>query len=472
MPKGVSEHSRSHSRSQPQYKQPRDAPEAYGRSRDRSADPLASKSGPSISNGSERSQSTDRGRTMQRRYEFIDSDDNPHVMLSPVQETTKKNTDDDNAELTDKVGRESTLTTMTDLMQKCAENSPPEMPACQIHRRKPVNAEVGISVAQPSRSQTKAKYRPPPLNLKNAIHVGRVRHADRYDIEHNAVKSSKAEHFGIYSPKSNSSIYDGRVKDPPRISPPDIPDLNELRDVPPLELYAMWRKNLQPVRTASQGSVHITVPIREQDTFVAGTKADEDQLPISDYQVAQDTPIVNRVRSRSALDIREKSNKEERLRQFSGDSIYTDSEYSAEMTAGPGSGVVRSATMHDVHHYDRQLSGGSKSNLGRHRANMNDMSRSMDMENTSPPFTPLTPFIMKVSGAPAGVERGTKKMFGEHGWLEDTAALGAAKPKLEKVSGFMGNMKRRARGMVSHIFTWIPKWRESCIKKLTHKFPS
>lgn len=413
---------------------------------------MASKFGPSIPSGTERSQSTDRGRTRQRRYEFIDSDDNPHVVLSPVQETTKKNINDGNSKSTDKTGRESTMTTMTDLMQKCAESSPPKMPSSQDHRQKKVNADLSTSVAQPSVSQPKARYRPPPLNLKDAVYVGRVRHANRYDVEHIAIKSSKAEHFDLYSPGASSSIYDGHVKDPPRISPPDIPDLNDLRGIPPLELYAMWRKNLKPTRTASQGSIHITVPIREEDTFVARNKADEDQLPITDYPIAQDTPIVNRVRSRSALDIREEGDKEERLRQFSGDSMYTASEYSAETTSGPRSGIARSATMHDVPHYDRQFSGGSKSNLGHNGAKMNDMPRSMDMENTSPPFTPLTPFIMKARGAPAGAERGTKTLFGKHGWLEDTAASSTTKPKMEKVSGFIESLRRKARVIVSRIF--------------------
>lgn len=394
---------------------------------------------------------------MQRRYEFIDSDDTPHVVLSPVQETTKNNINDGNAEITDKTARESTMTTMTDLMQKFAETSPPKIPGRHNHRRKQVNADAGIPVAKPSRSRPKARYRPPPLNLKDAVYVGRVRHADRYDIEHIAIKSSKAEHFDLYSPKTSSSPYDGRVKNPPRIGPPDIPDLNELRGIHPLELYAMWRKNSRPVRTASQGSIHITVPTGEEDTFVAGNKADEDRSSITDYRIAQDTPIVNRVRSRSALDIREEDNNEERLRHFSGNSIYTASEYSAAKTAGLGSGIVRSATLNDVPHYDRQFSGSSRPNLRHDGTKMKAVPRLMDMENTSSPFTPLTPFIMKLSGAPTGVERGTKTLFGEHGWLEDTAASGITKPKLEKVSGFMESLKRKAREIVRHILTSIAK---------------
>ncbi|KAI0192702.1 hypothetical protein EV127DRAFT_336822 [Xylaria flabelliformis] len=68
----------------------------------------------------------------------------------------------------------------------------------------------------------------------------------------------------------------------------------------------------------------------------------------------------------------------------------------------------------------------------------------------STPFTPLTPFIMKATGAPAGVERGSKTLFGEHGWLEDTAASAMARPKLEKVGGFMESLKRKAREIVRH----------------------
>ncbi|KAI1734895.1 hypothetical protein F4680DRAFT_462074 [Xylaria scruposa] len=52
---------------------------------------------------------------------------------------------------------------------------------------------------------------------------------------------------------------------------------------------------------------------------------------------------------------------------------------------------------------------------------------------------------MKATGAPAGVERGSKTLFGEHGWLEDTAASGTTKPKIDKVGGFMESLKRKAR---------------------------
>lgn len=74
----------------------------------------------------------------------------------------------------------------------------------------------------------------------------------------------------------------------------------------------------------------------------------------------------------------------------------------------------------------------------------------MEVEIFSPPFTPLTPFIMKATGAPTGVERGSKTLFGEHGWLEDTAASGTTKPKTEKVGSFIENLKRKAREIVRH----------------------
>ncbi|KAI0537020.1 hypothetical protein GGR58DRAFT_514090 [Xylaria digitata] len=52
---------------------------------------------------------------------------------------------------------------------------------------------------------------------------------------------------------------------------------------------------------------------------------------------------------------------------------------------------------------------------------------------------------MRASGAPAGVEKGAKTLFGEHGWLEDTATSGVKKPKTDKTGGFMESLKRKAR---------------------------
>jgi hypothetical protein len=440
---------RSRSRSESQHKQTFATPERYDRSRDHRTGRLASNPDPSISNGSIGSKSTDRGRTMQRRYEFIDSDDKPYKVLSPVQEATKSN--DSNDDYPDNTGRESNMTTMTNLIQRCVEPSSTQLSTCQSHGQQETNEAIGnTSVTQPSPSQSKLKRRPPPLNLNDPVHVGMVKRSNHYEIEHIAIKSSKAEHFGFSSPYTDLSKYDDRLKNPPRISPLEIPNLDGLRGVDPLELYSEWRKNLKPVRTASRGSIHITVPTREEDTFMTGKEAGEDRLPITDYPIAQDTPIVNRVRSRSTLGIREDLDNE-RHRQFSGNSLYTASEYSIGMPSGRGSGIIRSATMNDATHGGRQFSGGSGSRASYNDAMMNAMPPRIGTETISPPFTPLTPFIMRASGAPAGVERGAKTLFGEHGWLEDTAASGTAKPKMEKMGGFLEGLKRKAREIVRHI---------------------
>ncbi|KAI0456090.1 hypothetical protein F5B21DRAFT_523069 [Xylaria acuta] len=443
--KTINEHSRSHSRSLSQHKQSSDAPQGCGGSGGHSAGPLMAKPDPSTRNGGiVRSESTDRGRTMQRRYEFIDSDDKAHTVLSPVQETGKKGNDKGDGEGIVNVGRESNMTTMTDLLRRCAEISPPKLPTRQNRRQQQINGDIGTSATQPSLPQPMIKRRPPPLNLKDPVYLGRVRHTDRYEIEHVAIKSSKAELFDWCGPKTSSPIYDDRVKNPPRIPPLDIPSLNELRGVDALQLYDEWRKNLKPVRTASQSSIHIAAPNWEEGTCLNGKRIDQDRLPILNYPIAQDTPIVNHVRSRSTLGIREDRDREQRHRQFSSDSAYTASEYSAT-PLGQGPGITRSVTMHDVPHRDCQSSNGSGSKASRYGATLNDVPVGVETEMLSPPFTPLTPFIMKAAGAPAGVERGSKTLFGEHGWLEDTAASGMTKPKIEKVGGFMESLKRKAR---------------------------
>ncbi|KAI1126569.1 hypothetical protein F5Y10DRAFT_293695 [Nemania abortiva] len=437
--KAMDEYSHSHSRSQPQHKQSFDAAESYGRGRDHSTDRLASKPCLYTSGGNTISKSTDRGRTMQRRYEFIDSDDVTYTELSPVQEAARTDSDG-NGECTDNTGRESNMTTMTSIIQKCTEPSPTQPSDRQGHHKQQSNGGVSTPVVQPSPSQPTTKRHPFPLDLEDPVRIGMVRRTNRYEVEHVAIKSSRAEYFSP-SPTTDLSKYDDRLKNPPKISPLNIPNLNDLRGIDPLELYNEWRRNLRHVRTASQGSVHITVPGWEEYSSMTG-KTDEDQLPIMDYPVAQNTPLVNRVRSRSTLGIREDRDKEERQRRFSGSSVYTPSEYTSRMPSAQGPGVVRSATMNDVTHRGRRFSGGAASRASH---NGNHMPLQTETEMQSPPFTPLTPFIMKVTGAPAGVERGAKTLFGEHGWLEDTAASGMAKPKVEKAGGFLENLKRKAR---------------------------
>ncbi|KAI0402971.1 hypothetical protein F4802DRAFT_326368 [Xylaria palmicola] len=411
------EYSRSHSRSQSDNKASFDAPRGYDRTRDHSTSPLI----PAIRTCG-RSESTDRGRTLRRRYEFIDSDDKTYTVLSPVQEAAKKNNGGCDGPSANSIGHESDTTTVTDLMQRCMEQYPPELPPLRLRKQQQqVNVGVGITAARPSLVQPKVKHRPPPLNLEGPVYVRKFKHTDRYKIEHVAIKSSKAELFDLHGPRTSSSVQDDRVEKAADIKPPHIPSVREPRGPDLLQLYGEWRADTR----------HAAAPTGEEDAFPAGKKTDDDRLPIASHPIARSTPNINHVRSRSTLGIGEEREREARQRQFSGDLLYTPSVYcSTPFSAGPG--IARSVTMHGAPHRSRQFSSGSGSKT----------------ETPSPPFTPLTPFIMGASGAPAGVERGSKTLFGQHGWLEDTAASGAARPKAEKMSGFLESLKRKAREIV------------------------
>ncbi|KAJ2991056.1 hypothetical protein NUW58_g2662 [Xylaria curta] len=399
-----------HSRSHSQHKQSFDAPQEKDYSRDHSSGPLIPKPYPSGGNDSGRSESVERGRTMQRCYEFIDTEDQAYPVLSRASEDAGD------------VGRESNMTTMTDLMQRCLESPPPKLPTRQNHQQQ---------------TQPKTKHRPPPLNLKDPVYVGMVERANRYEVEHNAIESSKAERF-------SSSVYGGRVGDPLKLDLPHISHRNESHGVDALQQYSEWRKNSKPAHTSSQGPTHVTITTLENNKFVADKRADENRLPITDHPIAQDTLVVGRVRSRTTLGIREDRDKEQRQRQFSDGSAYTPSEYSTTPFS------YGSTTIHHSPQRNRQFSCGSGSKASQDDANINDVEIGTDM--SSPIFTPLTPFIMKASGAPVGAERGAKTLIGEHGWLEDTAASasGAAKPKPKaaKAVGLMGSLKRKAREIV------------------------
>ncbi|KAI1366358.1 hypothetical protein F5Y08DRAFT_337748 [Xylaria arbuscula] len=428
----------SHSRSDSQRSQLLEAPEAYGYTQSSST----SKSDHSVRDSSIRSSSTDRGRTMQRRYEFIDSDDKTYPVPSPVQATDKRGNGDSNSKSFKNAGHESNITTMTDLMQRCIEQPPPP-PAPRNHRQKQLNGNNDISAAQLSLPQLKEKQRPPALNLRNPVHIGMVsRNTNRYQIEHTAIKSSKAEHFDSYSLNDNTSVYDYR-EDSPTIAPLNIPKRNYMNAVNSLQAYTEWRENLRPVHTASQGSIHIIVPSQEEDASMPSNEMCENLPQIVGPHTAQNKNNLNNMRSRSALGIREDNN-QARFHQPSGDSGYTASEYSTDMTPGIRSGIMRSATLNERSHQNRQCNDGSEVKANQDGALMDGVQQ---LKETVPPspFTPLTPFIMRVSGAPAGVEQGAKTLFGEHGWLEDTAASEVKKPKMEKTGRFMENLMRRAR---------------------------
>ncbi|KAI0426983.1 hypothetical protein F5Y09DRAFT_317383 [Xylaria sp. FL1042] len=441
------EHSRSHSRSASQHKQCFDIPSGYAHSRENSINSLLPRSERSTRTGSIQSDSTDRGRTMQRRYEFIDSDDKTNIVLSPVHETTKEKSEYGNNGNASKAGHESNMTTMTDLMQQCMEYSPPLPPIHTNHLQQQINGDIYALASELSltESDPKTKRRPTQLNLRNNAYVGMVnRNTNRYQVEHNAIQSSKAEQFDLYPANGSSPVYDS-IRDGPNISPLNIPKRDTTGISSTLQSYTEWRENMKLAHTTSQGSISITIPTQEEDEFMAKTKVDGDHRQKIDCCTVRDVPIVNHVRSRSALGIRADGNKDNRHHQFPAGSAYSVSEYSAPTHTGQGPALARSATMHEVPHRDRQYSDGSETKISRNGTLTNDVAPHKETVIPPSPYTPLTPFIMRVSGAPAGVEQGGKVLFGEHGWLEDTAALGAKKPKIEKSGGFMENLKRKAR---------------------------
>lgn len=72
------------------------------------------------------------------------------------------------------------------------------------------------------------------------------------------------------------------------------------------------------------------------------------------------------------------------------------------------------------------------------------LSRSVTLhERVASPFTPLTPYLM-------GNVRKSKTLFGEKGWLEDTAAKAQdpKKPDRKKNAGFLDSVKKTARRIV------------------------
>jgi hypothetical protein len=250
-----------------------------------------------------------------------------------------------------------------------------------------------------------------------------IRRRIKYDVEHVPIKSSQAEFSNINSPDASSSVYDYDVEDLPTISPLIVPKVEEMGSVNFLRAYEKWRDSVEVPDTASQGSVHIEVPTYEEDNFVTKDEKVGNQQPIhDDYLHAQDYPGVNHMRSRSALGIREY-----RDRQFSGG-------------AEPIYGITRAATTN--------LLPNAAQDYGVTESTTTD--DFMDL-----PTSPLTPFIKRMGGAPPGVDHGgAKKLFGEHGFLEDTAKSDAKKPKMEKTGGgIIEGFRRIAREIVRHPLT-------------------
>ncbi|KAI2641987.1 hypothetical protein GGS21DRAFT_284954 [Xylaria nigripes] len=410
--------------------------ESLGRTRDRSVGQSMSKVDISTQKDKIQDGLAESGHR-RHRYEFIDSDESS-LTSSP---DTNTETDDkakvDKGKKIDSSERESSMTTMTELMTRAIESPPPQLPLRQQQQQEPAGVDVNALAPQPSQPRHLPRRRPIPLDLRSPAYLGMVsRHTRRYEVEHIAIESSRAEHFDLAGP--SSSVYDDHDHGPPPSSPIRVPECVQ-DGVTGLALYDVWRDTQPPLRSSSQGSINITIP-NEEDGFSERRNIRGNRQHDAGYHIGEPLAI-NRVRSRSALGIRERRNREGRY-NFSGESVPVAHEYVPEFQ---GPGILRSATMNDVNR-GRQFTDSSEPTVYR----SNNVPSQMD--DPPSPFTPLTPFIMRLTGAPAGVEGGAKKLIGEHGWLEDTAASGPKHSQVEKPIGFMGSLRRMAREFVSGIF--------------------
>lgn len=79
-------------------------------------------------------------------------------------------------------------------------------------------------------------------------------------------------------------------------------------------------------------------------------------------------------------------------------------------------------------------------------------------------FTPLTPWLL----GGAGLRKATKVLFGNHGWLQDTAEdkpkLVATNTQAQKPTGFFVGLKKLARDLVSKLLpdTYYPQPHQQC----------
>ncbi|KAI1825153.1 hypothetical protein F4861DRAFT_206952 [Xylaria intraflava] len=393
---------------------------------------------PAAASGSARSGSMDRGRTMGRRFE-LDSDEETQG-LSPIMETAKKSEDGnggDNAKDMGHAGHESNVTNLADFMQQSTGSSPPGVPQMPREQQQ-ARGDPTSSVPQPAQAR-RERRRPPPLNLHDPIYVGMVNRHNSYEIEHVSIRSERAQRFGPLGPITGSSVYDDNNNGPPPTTGPSG-IMNNGQTGTAIGQDFSQGVHRGPFRSPSQGSIHIHVPSPDEDLFTNNAENREgrqrQRQPVDEHSQAArpgaEARPLNYVRSRSALGIREREHGHHQ-RQFSEAAVPTAGELGATMSPGIG----RSATMNDATGRSHRFSGVVSRPLG------------MDM---SSPVTPLTPFIMNAIGAPAGAQGGQKTLFGEKGWLEDTAASAEKKPKAEKTNSFMESIKRKAREIVSYIF--------------------
>ncbi|OTA65134.1 hypothetical protein K449DRAFT_420859 [Hypoxylon sp. EC38] len=285
-----------------------------------------------------RASSPERGRSLQKRYEFQSSDsDNA---LSPVFEGGMDN-------------RQSHITTMTDIMN--GDQGESSQRARSMSRHKSPPKPVGYTS-----TQQKEKHRPPPLDLRDAHRYRAVAIANA-NIQpiHNPISPTESEMAQAFEGGSPSVYTDGTEFPSYNEAPRRAPEKSEMGRVNILRGYNDWREN-QPAGAPVAMNGYL---------YSKGTKehGDTPEKPNRSGQVSQGQPTKEAMPRPSVVD-----------------------ENPKELE-----------------------------------------------EPDAPPFTPLTPYLMNTRVA-------TKTLFGEKGWLEDTASQGK-KPESKKSTSFMGNVKKTAR---------------------------
>ncbi|KAI1815056.1 hypothetical protein GGS20DRAFT_584868 [Poronia punctata] len=403
-----------------------------------------------------------RGRPIHNRYEFIDSDDEMETKSHRTVQDTMAGMS--NAAKGKGKANEpgSAMTTVTEMKQRFDTSHPSFHPVLQQQRYRERRASVAVDspATHDFQSRSKEKHRPPPLNLETPAFIGMVnRHNSRYEVEHNPIKSSRAEVRWTYSPSPDgpSSVYDDGWRY--TVSPPDQ-EINA-RSVDFLTEYSKWRENLPP-DSSSPINVGGPPPPTRGDMNMARPRDNEG------YASAINNPVprpLHLMRSRSTLGIRETRDDELDVHPLLrnqvagtgtvGQAISRDNRReSAGAILSPGMG--RSATIHHAPRHHREVEAHVEKMTARQGDGIPRSSTVGEVpprrsslrlaEPTSPyEHTPLTPFIMRATGAPSNVQGGNKTLFGEKGWLEDTAGSSYKKPKADKMGGFMDNIIRKAR---------------------------
>ncbi|KAI1139784.1 hypothetical protein F5Y05DRAFT_411968 [Hypoxylon sp. FL0543] len=170
--------------------------------------------------------SPERGRSLQRRYEFQSSDsDNA---LSPVFEGGMDN-------------RQSNVTTMTDIINRAQGDSSQRLQSRSVSRHKSPPKPVGYTS-----TQLKDKHRPAPLDLEDARRYGTVA-AEKSNLHpiHNPVSPIESEMAQAFGDRSSSVYTDGNAF-PSYEAPLRAAETSGMGGVNILQGYNDWKEN-QPV---------------------------------------------------------------------------------------------------------------------------------------------------------------------------------------------------------------------------------